>query len=141
VLLGENQVRRWATVIVLAGLEGKPDELIGTALVRGRMCELMAEQAGERKDQGYFLTGLFSLLDALCDAPLEEVIEDLPLAHEIVDALVAGKGAQGEILKSVVAYEHGDFDGAELRSLATEQIAEAYLGAVGWARDAVQGIA
>lgn len=141
VLLGENQVRRWATVIVLAGLEGKPDELIGTALVRGRMCELMAEQAGERKDQGYFLTGLFSLLDALCDAPLEEVIEDLPLAHEIVDALVAGRGAQGEILKSVVAYEHGDFDGAELRSLATEQIAEAYLGAVGWARDAVQGIA
>lgn len=140
VLLGENQVRRWATVIVLAGLEGKPDELIGTALVRGRMCELVAEQAGERKNEGYFLTGLFSLLDALCDAPLEKVIEDLPLAHEIVDALVSGTGTQGEILTSVVAYEHGDFAEAELPRLPAERLAEAYLGAVGWARDAVNGI-
>jgi EAL and modified HD-GYP domain-containing signal transduction protein len=140
VLLGENQVRRWATVIVLAGLEGKPDELIGTALVRARMCELIAEQSGARKDQGYFLTGLFSLLDALVDAPLEEVIDDLPLSDEIVDALVSGRGTQGEILRSVVAYEHGDFAGAELSSVPTEQIAEAYLGAVGWARDAVQGM-
>ena len=127
-------------MIVLAELEGEPDELIGTALVRGRMCELIAESAGEPRDQGCFLTGLFSLLDPLVDAPLEDVIDDLPLSHEIVQALVSGKGVQGEILRSVVAYEHGDFAGAELRTLPTEQIAEAYLGTVGFARDAVEGI-
>ena len=41
-LLGARGVQRWATVLVLAGMPDQPHVLLVTALVRARMCELLA---------------------------------------------------------------------------------------------------
>ena len=49
VLLGRNNIRRWATMIALTEVEDKPDELLVTGLVRARMCELAASSRGERE--------------------------------------------------------------------------------------------
>ena len=42
-LLGARGVRRWATVLVLAGMSDQPHVLLVTALVRARMCELLSD--------------------------------------------------------------------------------------------------
>src|SRR5205823_12380766 len=43
-LLGVENLRRWATLSVLISIDNKPPELMLTALMRARFCEL----AGER---------------------------------------------------------------------------------------------
>ena len=42
-LLGLDQIRRWVTLFLVSAEPGKPDELTRNMLVRGRMCELLAE--------------------------------------------------------------------------------------------------
>ena len=99
VLLGEQTVKRWTTLIVLAGIQGKPHELIVTALVRARMCELLAGHFDARERDAFFTTGLFSVVDALMDAPMEEVVEWLPFSDDISSALVRRLGLKGEVLR------------------------------------------
>ena len=133
-MLGMKAVRRWATLIALSGAEDKPHELTVTALVRGRLCELV----GRRRPSptagvdAFFTVGLFSVTDAMMDAPLEEVLDALPLAEESRAALLRREGPMGEALAGVVAYERGDFDAVE-RLLPGVAMTELYLSAVGWA--------
>ncbi len=66
-LLGEKPLRRWASLIALAALgEDKPTELVVTALVRARFCELLAQALGlNMRELDLFLLGLFSALRCL----------------------------------------------------------------------------
>jgi EAL and modified HD-GYP domain-containing signal transduction protein len=90
-LLGLDNVKRWATLSVFAGVEEKPRELIETALVRARFCEL----AGEGSREQLFTLGLFSVVDALMDAPMESLLASMPFPDDMRDALVARKGPKG----------------------------------------------
>jgi EAL and modified HD-GYP domain-containing signal transduction protein len=141
VLLGLQNVKRWATLMALADTNDKPHELIVTGLVRARMCELVAIARGEKRDaEAYFTTGLFSVVDALMDVSLIEVLRQLPFSQEIMDALLRYEGSKGELLHGVLAYERGDF--GELMTLmpAGTPPADFYAQAVEWATDASGGL-
>jgi c-di-GMP phosphodiesterase len=141
VLLGLQHVRRWATLMALFQSNDKPHELIVTGLVRARMCELVATASGKRRQaEEYFTTGLFSVVDALLDVSLVEVLRQLPFSQEIMDALLNYEGHKGELLHGVVAYERGDF--GELMRLvpAGNPPADFYAQAVEWATDASGGL-
>jgi EAL and modified HD-GYP domain-containing signal transduction protein len=133
VYLGRDTVRRWATLLLLGSFEGKPSELLTVGMIRARMCELLAGTLGRNPDDGYFMTGLFSIVDALVDLPLEEVLSELPLSESIFAALVAGEGPQGDVLARVRAYERGDFDAATPPGMGASALAQIYLQAVAWA--------
>jgi EAL and modified HD-GYP domain-containing signal transduction protein len=128
-------------LLSLSGIEGKPHDLLVTALVRARMCEELARTIG-REDTAdiAFTTGLFSVMDALADAPLEEVLANLPLADEIVAALREGADVPGALLSAVVAYERGDADAAEAALPAEAPLAPTYLDALAWSEAALTGI-
>jgi len=141
VLLGLKNVKRWATLMALADTNDKPHELIVTGLVRARMCELVATARGEKRDaEGYFTIGLFSVVDALMDVSLIELLRQLPFSQEIMDALLRYEGPKGELLHGVLAYERGDF--GELINLmpAGTPPADFYAQAVDWATDAGGGL-
>ena len=141
VLLGLQHVRRWATLMALFQSNDKPHELIVTGLVRARMCELVAIASGNRREaEEYFTTGLFSVVDALLDVSLVEVLRQLPFSQEIMDALLNYEGKKGELLHGVLAYERGDF--GELMRLvpAGNPPADFYAQAVEWATDAGGGL-
>jgi EAL and modified HD-GYP domain-containing signal transduction protein len=141
VLLGLQNVKRWATLMALADTGDKPHELIVTGLVRARMCELVAIARGEKRDADtYFTIGLFSVVDALMDVSLIEVLRQLPFAPQIMDALLRHEGPTGELLHGVLAYERGDF--GELIKLmpAGTPPADFYAQAVEWATGAGGGL-
>jgi EAL and modified HD-GYP domain-containing signal transduction protein len=79
-----------------------------------------------------FMAGLFSGLDALLDRPLEEILERLPLAPEIKDALLEHRGPVGDVLASVLAYEDADPSGLHLPAFTAEQVRQHYLNALQW---------
>jgi EAL and modified HD-GYP domain-containing signal transduction protein len=133
VLLGLSNVRKWATLMALADADDKPRELVVTGIVRARMCEQLARAYQHKDAEGYFTTGLLSVVDALMDASLVELLASLPLSREIIEALLNYEGPKGRILRAVIAYERGAF--AELGELPPTRmpLAEIYAEAAQWA--------
>ena len=140
VLLGALNVRKWATLMAVAEAQDKPRELVVTGLVRARMCELLAGVHADRDTEGAFTTGLFSVVDALTDSSMVELLQSLPLSREIIQALLNHEGSKGRILRAAIAYERGDF--AELTNLPPTRtpLSDLYADAVAWATEASGGL-
>jgi c-di-GMP phosphodiesterase len=111
-LIGGRTVRRWTTLLMLAEARGHAHELLVTALIRARCCEVRAARNHDADGDRAFTAGLFSVADALLDTPLPEVLDALPFDDAMTAALLQHEGPEGEILRAVVDYEHGRFDEA-----------------------------
>ncbi|MFN8203779.1 MAG: HDOD domain-containing protein [Solirubrobacteraceae bacterium] len=138
VMLGERTVRRWAMLIIVAGLPASCDELVPTAMIRARLLERLAAERSDAPD-GAFAVGLFSIVDALLGCPLATVLEDLPLADEHVAALLRHEGPNGQALRAAIAHERGE-DWTAV-GLDPERFGSAYVEAVEWAMATVPGLA
>ena len=130
VLLGTRQIGSWVSLINLAKIARKPKELTITALVRARMCELVAEVNGRHDGDAFYTVGLFSVLDALLDVPLEAALDALPLSPEVREAVADRTGVMGETLRGVIAYEEGDWDNAYCPGVTDGQLAAIFRDAV-----------
>jgi len=129
-LLGLEPLRRWATLTTFAEVGDQPRELLVTALIRARFCEI----AGSSEDgtpAELFTLGLFSVLDALTATPMYTAIADLALAPTLHDALINHSGP-GRLLDSVIATEAGDFARANDIVPASS---ECYVEAVAWSNE------
>lgn len=129
-LLGLEPLRRWATLSIFADVGDQPRELLVTALIRARFCQI-AGTAEDGTPAELFTLGLFSVLDALTATPMYTAIADLPLAPKLRNALLNHSGP-GRLLDSVIAIEEGEFD------RANEFVADSsdyYLDAVSWSND------
>ncbi|GHA43417.1 EAL and HDOD domain-containing protein [Photobacterium aphoticum] len=111
VYLGEARLRMFVSAVATAqAAVNKPHELFVLSLVRGRMCEVLAQSRCVSVDgRTAFMTGLLSLLDALLDCPLPELLAQLPLEQDIRRALLERQGALGQILNLVEAFEQADW--------------------------------
>jgi EAL and modified HD-GYP domain-containing signal transduction protein len=119
--------------MILTGVRDKPPELMTIAMVRATMCERLAHTLGQDRPTSCFLVGLFSVLDALMDRPMPEVLHALPLAEEVHSALLDHAGSLGTILHSVLAYERGNWEEATRLGLDRNIIVDTYLHAIAWA--------
>jgi c-di-GMP-related signal transduction protein len=140
-LLGEREIRNWVSLAALPMLAvDKPAELMRTALLRARFSELLAQWVGlGHRKSDLFLIGLFSLLDAMLDRPLEETLAEMGLSGDIADTLL-GTSPPGRPLAGVYAlvrqYEAGDWEAlaatASRLHVPTDIIPTLYLNAVTW---------
>jgi c-di-GMP phosphodiesterase len=119
-LLGLENVKRWSTLTIFAGIDEKPREVIVTGLTRARFCELAGERFGEGQPDRLFTLGLFSVIDALMDAPMADVLAKIPFPAEMTDALVKRTGTKGELLEAALASERGDFPDPFLAKIQME---------------------
>jgi EAL and modified HD-GYP domain-containing signal transduction protein len=113
VLLGYDQLYRWLTLLMFTS--GKADErsraLLKNALVRGRFCESLGQsKLAPSELGGLFIVGIFSLLDALLNVPMEQALARLSLPQPVVDALVHRKGLYAPYLQLALACENFDQD-------------------------------
>jgi c-di-GMP phosphodiesterase len=132
--LGLAGLRRWVSIMLMAGLKHKPREVLVTAVVRARMCEDLGSKLGGDVD-GLFTVGLFSVLDALFDRPLDRILRELPLSGAVTEALLRGRGLEGQILQSVLAHERGDWESDAAPPLAHSVIAQSWVAALDWSRE------
>jgi c-di-GMP phosphodiesterase len=132
VYLGSDAVRNIACVMLIARVDDKPRELMITAMLRARMCEELSRSRGDGSSNRAFTVGLFSMLDALVDQELREVVGPLPLHQDIHEALIERTGSLGTQLELVLAYERGDFDKLPPDHPTPEAVREVYLASVAW---------
>jgi len=87
--LGEDKLKKIACLLVTSVIAScKPPELTRMSCIRGRFAELVVGRNHKRLADSAFLAGMFSLLDAILDKPLPEIIGRLPLSNEIKQALL-----------------------------------------------------
>lgn len=140
VLLGQRELRKWLTIIVMSGIgNDKPLELMTTAIVRARFCELIASEFKlQYQPWDFFLMGMFSLMDAFLDRPMEEILEELPLEDNVKDALLGKDPHSGDFLGMVEAFEKAQWEPvtqmAEKLSIPEDKLSSLYIDAVDWTK-------
>jgi c-di-GMP phosphodiesterase len=141
VQLGTVAVRRWATLLVLAGVTDRPNHLLELGLLRARLCELVASRFTAAEPDRAFTIGLFSIVDALLRTPMDALLEELPFDDRTTLALARHEGPEGRVLGGVLAYEAGDFDRCSSQGIGLVDIAHAYREALDWTNDATLQLA
>src|SRR5258707_5016038 len=138
-LLGERAIQKWISLVSVAAMaDDKPGELVRMPLVRARFCELLAEAGNMELVAGdLFLLGLLSLLDAMLDIPIAQVLAGLPVDEEIRNALNGRPSRFRPLLAVVLDYETGTWEqleeSARAAGLDETLIPEIYSSALAWA--------
>lgn len=135
--LGVRRVAALGCLMAMAESTDKPQHLLRLAVERAKMCELLAAAAHEIQQEKFFTTGLFSVLDAVMDAPMEKVLEGLPLQEDIKMALTGADRSSSVALAlaCVRSFECGSFEGARFGELSVQEIAASYRSAIAWAAE------
>lgn len=135
VILGLKQIRAWLTILAMSEVNDRSNTLMTTAMIRGKMCELLAQSMGHKQEDRFFTVGLLSILDAIMDLPMSEVLGNLPLTDDINKALLMHTGPMGELLGCVIAYENGDWNTVETTGLSSIVLRDSYLASIAWASE------
>ena len=132
-MVGIERIRTWATLIIMASGQTQTIEILVMALVRAKMCEQLGQKLNAQTPEKYFTMGLLSVLDALYESPIQDIVDKLPLPDDTKEALVYGTGEMGMVLTCVKAYEEGEW--MELKHLQLDPaiIREIYLESIDWA--------
>ncbi len=138
-ILGLKKLFRWAALLLTTSRNtGSPPAVGQTAVVRGRLMELLAAELLPPEDcDNAFVVGVFSLLDAMLGVPLERALETVALPQPVVDALMHNQGVFAPFLELTRACESGDDEAfaraAEALHLSNRQVNWAHLQALTWA--------
>ncbi|MFQ3251371.1 MAG: EAL and modified HD-GYP domain-containing signal transduction protein [Glaciecola sp.] len=140
-VLGKYELQRFVGLLFAAQFIGdKPQELIRLSMQRAKFCELLAPHCMQRNSSSSaFLTGMLSLVDAMLDANLVTVINDLPLSSEIKLALTENKGWLADCITLCQHFEKGNWqemeDNCKRLNISYTQILEEYEIAGVWAEE------
>ncbi|MDT0582398.1 MULTISPECIES: EAL domain-containing protein [Alteromonadaceae] len=141
--MGHIEIKKFIALLALANLRGeKPGELLIQSLVRARFCSLMSvELELPENPPSSFILGLFSMLDALLDQPMESLVQKLPVGAELQDALCHKNkdSNMGLQLRACYAFEEANWDeidyiAAEFE-LTGERLYTLYYEAMHWAQN------
>lgn len=113
-IVGRHMLYRWLALLMVSSMvtgNGLHDQLVEAALLRARLCELIAESSPHvRHSQALFMTGLFSMLDVLLRMPMRDVLARVHVSDEIREAVMEGAGPYAAPLRLADAYQRGDWD-------------------------------
>lgn len=138
VLLGFGEIKKWITIIMMRDLgASKPDEIIRASLLRAKMAEQIAAPLGMRSRKNeMFLVGVLSMIDTLMNRSLFDILSEIPLEIEIVQAILGFNNELKSSFDIVLAYEKGDFEWVKNtcieKNIDAKKIRDAYMNALEW---------
>jgi c-di-GMP-related signal transduction protein len=137
-ILGETQVRRWIVLLVMPMLAlDKPEELTTQAVLRARICELLAERAqdGEAAFEA-FLAGMMSLVEALTGRRFATLADELDLSDAVRQAVGERVGSLSRLLRVVESQEEGEWTEVDRvcgeLGLPAQAVCEAWAESLRW---------
>ncbi|MFW8589208.1 EAL and HDOD domain-containing protein [Glaciecola sp. 2405UD65-10] len=146
VLLGHTELERFVMLLFAATIgEGKPTALIKLSIHRAKFCEQFAERAKFDKEvSSAFLVGMLSLIDAMLDAELEQLISAMPLSDSIKEALVLHQGLLSEFIALCQYCETGDWEAMEAAgekyNITLDELLTIYQDAELWANERLSAL-
>ncbi len=147
-LLGINQIRNWAMLLIIAGSDDKPVELGLLSMTRAKFgeqigCAIDDKSLGEM----CFTTGVLSTFDAFLDLPMPELLKKLPLSKNLIEGLSSTAGVNGRILHLTKMYESANWQAVDkliaeppLNKITESMLNAFYAEAASWARSIMKQI-
>lgn len=119
--MGQIELKKFIALLALAKMnDSKPEELVLIALVRAKFCEFVSSSRGDKENPPMgFLVGLLSVLDAMLDQKMPVLVENIPIAQVLKDALCGEKNKYFVYLSLAKGFEHANW---ELISTLTERL-------------------
>jgi EAL and modified HD-GYP domain-containing signal transduction protein len=138
-MLGVRETRRWVRLVaMLAAGQNRPSDLVLSALVRGRFCELLGPKI-PHGDTDLFLMGIMSLMEAILEVEMARVVESVTLDRQCQAVLLGEPSQLRPVYELMLAQESGRWETvSELVTqlhLSESEVAEDYWQAMQWARN------
>ncbi|MBR7889080.1 HDOD domain-containing protein [Marinomonas sp. A79] len=129
-LIGVEHLKAITNLLLMSEMVGDKHVLLEQIMVRAKHAELFAAAREYNNQDKYFLAGMLSMMDVCTGMKLDEVLGQLPLPSEFINAIVHRSGRVGHALDLVEHYGNGHHikhpqDLADLKAT--------YLQAVKWA--------
>ena len=114
--LGLGQLKQW--IYLLSASSGTPaaeeatEDFLKRSFMRASFCSELMQHAKNMpisRAEGY-LMGMFSTLNHLVDAPLSEILEELPVSDMVKSALLQKEGRCGKLYELVLSYEAANWN-------------------------------
>ena len=137
-LLGERALRKWISLVSVASLGDEvADGLLRLPLLRAMFCELIGQKIGMvRETNELFLLGLLSVMDALLNMRMIDVLVDIPVDEDIKKALLGRPSRYRPVFEVVLDYESGTWEqlahSARHVGLHEQFLPDLYLRSVRW---------
>lgn len=144
-MLGQKELKKWITTAVVGELcADKPNEITRLSLLRARFAENLAKpfgMAGQTSE--LFLMGLFSVLDAILDKPMEEALSMVHVSKQIREVLLEGKGELFRVYDFIQQYENANWQEVSrqmiLEDIDMHTLYDAYIQTLVWYRKLTLG--
>ena len=114
--IGITQLQRWIYLLCAGNEQGEVDEFfeefLKLSFMRANFCSALlnhTDRVAISKNDAY-LMGMFSTLDYLIDAPLEQTLEQVAISDDIKNALLRREGPAGALYALVLSYEDADWE-------------------------------
>jgi c-di-GMP phosphodiesterase len=94
-MLGRQNLRQWLQVVILSDINStdKGQELVRISVLRGRFLQLLAaSHPAPFSPDSMFVMGFFSMLDAILDQHMDQVLGEISLDQDIKTTLVDHQG-------------------------------------------------
>ncbi|WP_438864248.1 EAL and HDOD domain-containing protein [Neptunicella sp.] len=137
--LGEQELRRFVYLMLTTyATSARLTEVIKASLARARFCELWAQttRLTPNSDEA-FLAGMLSMVEAIFDAPIEDILKNIGLSGPLYEVLTQKQGLLGMALHLIESIERADwrqFDKLKTDlKLTDHNAAQLYESSIEWA--------
>lgn len=113
--IGLNELKQWVYLLSASNAENQIDEgaeeFLRLSFMRANFCSSLMVYAKDMpiSKQEAYIMGMFSTLNYLIDAPMEEILAQIPIQEEVKDALLYHKGRCGMLYDLALSYERADW--------------------------------
>jgi len=110
--IGTDELRKFIKIVVILDLNSaKPNELVRTCVIRAKMCEKFGGFFNlEFKKDELFTIGLFSLMDAMLDCKMEDILKHINLSDKMQKALLGENKDFNKVLQIIISIDQGDWN-------------------------------
>ncbi|MCI9339773.1 MAG: HDOD domain-containing protein [Dorea sp.] len=134
--VGISQLKQWIYLLSFEDKEHSSEELLKTSFMRAIFASALVKKLKNFviNSSDAYLMGMFSTLEYMIDAPMSEILSEIPIVDEVKTALVSREGKAGRLYELILCYEKAEWSEiktiAEELGLRTNEMAQIYMDSV-----------
>lgn len=139
VTVGLNQLKQWVYLLSFEStqeMNSGSEEVLKLSFLRANYAARLVSYLRPfpiNKSEAYMM-GMFSALEYIVDATLEEILQEIPISDVVKDAMIKHEGKAGKLFELVLSYERADWKATKALAneleLQTNILAQAYIDCV-----------
>lgn len=120
VRVGINQLKQWVYLLSFKEEDHTSEEILKVSFMRANFASRLVKKTKNFSftPSDAYLLGMFSTLEYMIDAPIEEILAEIPILPAIKEALITQTGEAGKLYQLLLSYEKADW--SETKVLAEE---------------------